>query len=115
MSPREATALYILAHGLLHNAQPQKAATLLEALDALRPDDTRTLLALATAHLRNGTAHRALQALERAARAADAPPTTDLLKAQALAMLGRRREAKAAIETFLAHRRVIPRAASLPD
>ncbi len=108
MSPREATALYILAHGLLQNAQPQKAAILLEALDSLRPGDTRTLLALATAHLRNGAALRALQVLERAVRIASAPSAKDLLKAQALAMLSRRSEAKTAIEAFVDRQPVTP-------
>ena len=62
MSPQEATALHVLAYVLLHNGQPDKAAVLLEAVDALRPGDTRTVLALATAHLRGGAAARALHA-----------------------------------------------------
>lgn len=114
MSPEAATALHVLAYGQLHNAQPEKAVALLEALDALRPDDTRTLLALATAHLRSGAAARALQALTRVAQSANAPAATDLLRAQALGMLGRHAEAKAVMHAFLARRPERSADANLP-
>jgi len=101
MSPQEATALHVLAYVLLHNGQPDKAAVLLEAVDALRPGDTRTLLALATAHLRGGAAARALHALDRFTRDAPVPPTANLLRAQALSLLDRPAEAKVAMQAFL--------------
>jgi|LauGreDrversion4_2_1035121.scaffolds.fasta_scaffold27495_9 predicted Zn-dependent protease len=102
MSPQEATALHVLAYVLLHNGQADKAAVLLEAVDALRPGDTRTVLALATAHLRGGAAARALQALDRFSRDAPAPPTANLLRAQALSLLDRPDEARTAMHAFLA-------------
>ena len=86
---------------MLQNAQADRAVALLEALDALRPGDIRTMLGLATAYLRIGAANRALQTLARTARNADRPPTCDLLRAQALAALGRTIEARDAMETFL--------------
>ena len=102
MSPQEATALHVLAYVLLHNGQPDRAAVLLEAVDALRPGDTRTVLALATAHLRSGAATRTLQTLQRLSRDAQIPPAVHLLRAQALSTLGRADEARVAMHAFLA-------------
>lgn len=102
MTPQAITALQILAYGFLHQAQAEKAVALLEALDALRPGDPRTRLTLATAHLRQGAAARALQVLAHIATGDGSPPTADLLRAQALAMLGRHGEARIAMHTFLA-------------
>ena len=101
MSPQEASALHVLAYVLMHNGQPEKAASLLVAVDALRPGDPRTLLALATAHLRGGAAAQALHPLDRLARDASAPPTANLLRAQALSLLERPAEARAAMQAFL--------------
>jgi Flp pilus assembly protein TadD len=102
MSPQEATALHVLAYVLLHNGQSEKAAILLEALDALRPGDSRTLLALAAAHLRAGAAARALYALDRLTYDAAAPLTANLLREQALSLLDRPDEARRAMHAFIA-------------
>lgn len=112
MNPHAVTALRILAYGFLQHAQPDKAVALLEALDALRPGDRHTLLTLATAHLRSGAASRALQVLRRVSTGEDTPAIDDLLRAQALATLGRQDEARAAMDTFLARHPV--RAAARP-
>lgn len=93
--------MHVLAYVLMHNGQSEKAAILLEALDALRPGDTRTLLALATAHLRSGAATRALHPLDRLMRDASEPPTAKLLRAQALSLLERPDEARVAMQAFL--------------
>ncbi len=102
MSPQEATALHVLSYVLMHNGQPEKAAALLEAVDALRPGNPRTLITLATAHLRCGAATRALHALERSMHTFPNSPARALLKAQALGMLGRAEEAKASMDAFVA-------------
>jgi predicted Zn-dependent protease len=101
MNPQALTVLHVLAYGFLHHAQADKAVALLEALDALRPGDPRILLTLATAHLRSGAANRALQVLGQVSSGESTPATTELLRAQALAMLGQHAEARAAMETFL--------------
>lgn len=104
MQAHEASVLHILAHALLENDQPAKAAVLLEALDALRPSEPRTLLALATAQLRSGSPPAALQTLARLAPHADAWPAAHLVKAQALSTLGQADEAMASMQQFLATR-----------
>lgn len=104
MQAHEASVLHILAHALLQSDQPAKAAALLEALDALRPSEPRTLLALATAQLRSGSPPAALQTLARLAPHADAWPAAYLVKAQALSSLGQAGEAMASMQKFLARR-----------
>lgn len=108
MLPNEATALHVLAYVLLHNAQPDRAVSILEALDALRPDDTRTLLALAAAQLQSGAAYRAIQTLERIAWTHDAPAAIDLLTAQAMSLVGRHDQALKSMQMFLAKRARTP-------
>ncbi len=112
MSPHEATALHVLAYALLHNAQATKAAALLEAVDALRPDEVRTLMTLAAAHLRSGAAARALQVLARLESHAAPPAAAALLKAQALARLGRQTEARTSMQAYLAQRASPPQSAA---
>lgn len=104
MQAHEASVLQILAHALLENDQAVKAAELLEALDALRPNEPRTLLALASARLRSGSPDVALQTLARLPPRADAWPAAHLLRAQALSTLGQKNEAMVSMQRFLARR-----------
>ncbi len=104
MKNQEAQAIHVLAYVLQQNAQPAKAAMLLEALDAIAPDDTQTLTALAAAQLKSLESARALETLERIGDHHHAAGVVDLLRAQALARLGRIREAQAAMQAFLVRR-----------
>ncbi len=100
----EAAALYLLAFVMLQHARPQSAATVLEALDLLEPDQPRTLMALATAQVRCGRARQALATLDRCRRAGADTAPTELLRSQALGALHRHAEARAALRVFLQHR-----------
>lgn len=108
MNASAATALYVLAHALLQNARAPQAAVLLEALDAIRPGNERTLLALATAQIRQGRASEALRILDRLKRAGSACAPLHLLRAQSLSALHRHSEAHAALTDFLSRRAAAP-------
>ncbi len=104
MSPLEVTALEVLAHVFLQNAQADKAVAILQALDTLRPADSRALLALATAHLRSGAPLRAIAVLDRIDSLAAPPPEAHLLRAQALRALDRHGDALESMRRFIALR-----------
>ncbi len=101
MRPDERQAVALLAHLLLQGGRPAKAMHLLDGLDALHPDDPATLLALAVAQVRSAQAKEALHTLERLRRLGEASALLPLLRAQALAAIGRHEEAQAAMEIFL--------------
>ena len=94
------TFLSLLAYVYLQNARPEKAATLLAALDVLAPTQARVLTALALAQLRSGKAEAALQTLDRLALAGGVGAPFHLLRAQALGSLGRAPEAAAAMQAY---------------
>ncbi len=100
MDDAEHQAVSMLAHLLIQHARPDKAAALLEGLDALRPLEPATLRALATAQLRAGHPEDALQSLDRLAIAGHADGVFHLLQAQALRALGRRNQAAAAFRAY---------------
>lgn len=106
----EHTLLALLAHVLLQNARPEKAATLLEALAVLDPEQPRTLRALAVAHIRSDKPDRALETLDHLAMTGAVDASFHLLRAQALHALGRRDEAATSMQSFLALRAVAPTA-----
>lgn len=108
MNETAATALYVLAHTLLENARPEQASVLLAALDTVEPGQSQTLLALATARLRQGRAIEALRTLDRLSRSGYGAAPLHLLRAQALRALGRHDEAHAAISHFLRLRAAPP-------
>ncbi|MES2480721.1 MAG: tetratricopeptide repeat protein [Pseudomonadota bacterium] len=101
MNPAESTLLSVLSFALLQNARPEKAATLLEALEVLEPGKPRTLRALAIAQIRSGKADKALRTLDKLAMAGGADAAFHLLRAQALAAQERPMEAGVAMKTFL--------------
>lgn len=101
MDTNQRTALALLAFVLMQNARPAKAATLLEALDLVRPDDPGTLRALALAQVRCGQHDAALETLDRLAMAGGASAAFHLLRAQALQGAGRSADARRAMATFL--------------
>lgn len=98
----EAQFLDLLAHGYLEYGHPHKAAVLLAARDALIPGDARVLLALALAQVRSQQEEQALGTLERLALMGIADAHFHLLRAQALAALGRSSEAAAAMRAYVA-------------
>lgn len=104
MPRAETTALYLLAFVMLQHARPQAAATVLEALDLIDPDQPRTLMALATALVRCDRARQALTTLERCRRAGGDMAPSELLRSQALHRLHRHAEAAAALRAFLQQR-----------
>lgn len=91
----------LLAHALMQNGRPAKAASLLEALDELQPGQVQVLRALAVALLRAGHPEDALATLDRLALAGGVDAGFHLLRSQALGALGRMPEAVAAMETFV--------------
>lgn len=101
MSATDTTLLAVLAHVLMQNARPDKAAALLEALDLLAPGQPTTLRALATAQVRSDKPELALETLDRLAIAGGVDAAFHLLRAQALGALDRREEAAVAMKTFL--------------
>lgn len=104
MPTPEATALYLLAFVQLRHARPDKAATLLKALDLMEPGQPRTLLALALAQVRSGGAAAGLHTLERLRHLGHASAAYHLLRSQALGALRRHPEASMALRAFLESR-----------
>ncbi len=104
MDKDERSLLLVLAHVLLQNARPEKAAILLVALDVMEPDQPAVLRSLAVSLLRSGKADRALETLDRLAIAGGVDAVFHLLRAQALGALDRSSEAQVAMGAFLALR-----------
>jgi predicted Zn-dependent protease len=100
MTDHERQAVAMLAHLLLVHEQPARAATLLEALDALQPLESATLRALAVAQVRAGQPERALQALDQLAVAGPVDAWCHLLRSQALHALGRHVPAEQALRDY---------------
>ncbi len=101
MKSPETTLLAVLSYSLLQNARPEKAMTLLEALNVLEPDHPGTLRALAVAQVRSGKADKALRTLDKLAMAGGMDRAFHLLRAQALGAAGRPIEASVAMKTWL--------------
>jgi tetratricopeptide (TPR) repeat protein len=99
-------ALGLLAH---EEGKTERAIELLEQAATLVPDSAVELSNLASAYIRDGRPMDALPLLDRAVRLDPRDPTALFNRARALEDLGRKAEAIAAWETFLA------RAAPLPD
>ncbi len=101
MKSPETTLLAVLSYSLLQNARPEKAMTLLEALNVLEPDNPATLRALAIAQVRSGKADKALRTLDKLAMAGGMDRAFHLVRAQALGAAGRPIEASVAMKTWL--------------
>lgn len=101
MTKSESSLLSLLAYVLLQNARPERAATLLSALNVMEPANPRTLRSLAVALLRSGKSERALETLDQLAMAGGIDATFHLLRAQALVAVGRPLEAGVAMKSFL--------------
>lgn len=104
----------------LQHGEPADAAVFFDALRALFPEEQKIALSLALARLRAGDPQAALAILDDAANAFGPdsrsgtglePGTLDpchhLLRAQALAALGRMAEAARAMRLFIRQRRII--------
>ncbi len=103
MNEPEHDALSVLAFVLLQSGRADKAAAVLDGLDALQPGSPATLQSLAVAQVRAGRPAEALQTLERLRIRDDSDnPIAWLVQAQALLALGRRSDAQAAMARHLA-------------
>ena len=96
--------LDLLASIYLENGQARKAAILLETLQTLGLTDTRQCTMLAWAQLRAGQPDRALNTLDQLALQAELHSAFHLVRAQTLVVLGRRSEAQAAMQAYVALR-----------
>lgn len=105
MDEQEKSLVLLLAWAWLRNARPQKAATLLAALDVVAPGQRQVLRTLALALVRSGEPQRALDTLERMAVTGRADAAYHLLRARALTAADRRAEAAAAMAACLQARR----------
>lgn len=97
----DANAMALLAHAHWTQHSAGKAALLYAALDLLRPHQAHVLLGLAAAELAQGAAQQALAALDRLLPPGRPDAAHHLLRAQALAKLGRRQEAERAMRAFI--------------
>lgn len=104
MSAMNLELMDLLGYIYLQHSQPDKAAILLAARDALAPDNPKTLLTLAVAQLRSDKAQRALSTLERLILLGAVDPCFHLVRGQALQQLGRDTEAASAMRAHIAAR-----------
>lgn len=101
----ENDAMQLLAYAYLQNARPEKAATLLAAVDAVAPGQPGVLRGLVLAQLRSGQAKQALETLERIELAGGADAAFELARARALTACGHVAEAARAMSACLSLRR----------
>ncbi len=106
MDEQEKNLVMLLAWAWLQNARPQKAATLLAALDVVAPGQRQVLRTLALALVRSDEPQRALDTLDRMAVTGPADAAWHLLRARALAACERREEAGAAMAACLRARQM---------
>lgn len=104
MNENEKNLVQLLAWAYLQNARPQKAATLLAALDVVAPGQRQVLRTLALALMRSDEPQRALDTLDRMAITGPADAAWHLLRARALSACGRGMEASAAMAACLSAR-----------
>ena len=93
--------LGLLAYVLLENDRPEKAAVLLQALEALNLASHRELATLAWAQVRSGKPDAALNTLDRLALAGGIDASFHLIRSQALHALDRLDEAAVAMRAYL--------------
>jgi Flp pilus assembly protein TadD len=108
MQTTEREALALLGFFYLQTARSDRAATVFSTLDIVAPDDTKTLLSLALAHVRAGHPDLALAALDRLALLGELDAWAHLLRSQALSMLGRVEPTRAAMRAYLSARAAVP-------
>ncbi|HZY20499.1 MAG TPA: tetratricopeptide repeat protein [Ramlibacter sp.] len=112
MAESEARLLALLGYVFLQNARPDKAASVLAALDVLAGGQPRVLRGLAVAQVRSGKPHKALETLDRLAMAGGVDAAFHLLRAQALGAAQRTEEAAVAMKTYVQMRGAAAPAAS---
>lgn len=93
--------LDLLAYIYLENDRPEKAATLLAALETLGQANARQRIALAWAQLRCGKPAAALDTLDQVALQGDMGIAFHLVRAQTLVALDRTVEANAAMQAYI--------------
>ncbi|WP_142848250.1 M48 family metallopeptidase [Telmatospirillum sp. J64-1] len=96
--------LAVLGYFYLQHERPQKAAVLFGIVDVLKPGNPVTMKSLALSLVEADRAEEGLAVLDRLSALGVADATTHLLRAKALAKLGRPEQLAAAVETFLAAR-----------
>lgn len=101
------TAGFILSVSYLRVGEVNKAATILEALFQLNPNDIEINALLAHTCLKKGQAKRALRITTRLIKVKKMNPAHFFLHAKALFMLGRIEEAREASSLYLKNRRAV--------
>ncbi|AOB33869.1 hypothetical protein AKI39_19380 [Bordetella sp. H567] len=96
--------LQVLGFLQFQNGNPRDAMALLEACDHAGGCKGRSLILLALVQLRANAPEKALSTLDRADPAALAQPSYRVVRAQALAALGRHDEARQAMKAYAATR-----------
>lgn len=108
MSKDEQELVGLMAYFYLQNGRPEKAETLLAALDIMAPDQPSTLSALAFAQIRAGHAQQSLETLDRLAMLGEIDARFHLMRVQALFAQDRNEEAKQSLKSYLALRNRTP-------
>lgn len=104
---RSSHLLQMLAYIYLRNNRPEKAMTLLQAIDIIDSGERQHLALLALAQQRSGQFEQALQTLARISKdVADESldASVALIRTQALQALGRTQDAVLSMQTYVQHR-----------
>ncbi len=109
MSRDEQDMVGLMAYFYLQNNRPEKAETLLTALDILVPDQPWTLSTLALAQIRAEHADLSLETLDRLAILGQIDARFHLMRVQALTSLNRMTEADEALQSYLDMRNASPK------
>ena len=104
MSRNDLTLIRLLAYMSLRFGAFAKAETLYAALLALAPDDADAAKGVAWARLEDGRPQAALDALDQVTGPGEPGTVVQLLRARALARLGRADDAGVAMRAFIALR-----------
>jgi len=111
VSQDEQDLVGLMAYFYLQNGRPEKAETLLTALDIMVPDQPWTLSTLALAQIRADHADLGLETLDRMAMQGSIDAHFHLMRVQALTALNRNEEADQALNSYLALRKAVPQQA----
>jgi predicted Zn-dependent protease len=112
LHPEQRELLRVLAYAYLQHGHAERALPLLRLLCQVDPLDRQAQETLACSLIRMRRAQEALEVLETMTQRHEASALTWLLRGQALALLGRMREAAGHMKRFVAERAAIVAAAA---
>ncbi|MFY0478491.1 type III secretion apparatus assembly chaperone SctY [Achromobacter marplatensis] len=113
LNPETREMMLVLAFVYLENNRPEKAAALLDAMQAMSMTDGRARCTLALSQLRSGKPKLALSTLDAMAMSGQATAVFHLVRAECLQKLDRHDEAAAAMRAYVGLRKADSRAAPL--